>query len=179
MATNSLIACICEGAAERAIINKLLDEHKLRFDRAELLDKEVLKCRNAREFEDKYLGKGFNKKITVYRILDSRREKFKLRAAYKNKVDVVNIITAPEIEMLVIINEGKHKEYSKHKSTTKPSDFCKNQLKMPKVKSTEFVTQYFQNTDTLIAAIHDYKRLSNIPKDEKCLVDLLKSDDEK
>ena len=107
MITGSLVACICEGAAERAIINKLIDENKLIFERSDLLDKEVLRCRNAREFEDRYLGKGFNKKITVFRILDSRRENFNLRAAYKDKVDVINIITAPEIEMLVIINEDK------------------------------------------------------------------------
>lgn len=177
MITGSLVACICEGAAERAIINKLIDEHKLIFERSDLLDKEVLRCRNAREFEDRYLGKGFNKKITVFRILDSRRENFKLRAAYKDKVDVINIITAPEIEMLVIISEDKYAEYSKVKSSTKPSDFCKNQLKMPKVKSTSFVIDYFQNTDILIAAINKYKSLSRIPKNEKCLVDLLREDD--
>lgn len=45
MAEN-LIACICEGSAERAIINKLLDEERLTFSRSELLDKEVLKCRS-------------------------------------------------------------------------------------------------------------------------------------
>ncbi len=126
MAEESLIACICEGSAEQAIINKLLDDDKLIFKRSDLLDREVLRCRSARDFEDRYLGKGFKRKITVYRILDSRRENFNLRAAYKNKVDVVNVITAPEIEMLVIINEGKFNEYSKHKSSVKPSVFCKD-----------------------------------------------------
>ena len=173
MAEN-LIACICEGSAERAIMNKLLDEERLIFSRSELLDKEILKCRNAREFEDKYLGKNFTNKITVYRILDSRRENFNLRAAYRNKIDVINIITAPEIEMLIIINENKFSDFSKYKSSTKPSDYCKQQLKMPNVKSTQFVTEYFQNTEVLISAIKNYKTLSRIPKNEKCLADLLK-----
>lgn len=29
------------------------------------------------------------------------------------KIDVINVITAPEIEMLIILNEGKYAEYKK------------------------------------------------------------------
>ena len=65
------------------------------------------------------------------------------------------------------------KENSKVKSKTKPSEFCKNILKFSKVKSTEFITDYFSNVDDLINAIFEYKRLSNIPSGEKCLADLL------
>ena len=95
-------ACICEGAAERAIIDLLLDKEKLIFERKDLIEEEVLKPRSAKEFETRYLRKGFSEKVTVYRILDSRREEFKLSKAYAHKVDVVNVITAPEIEMLII-----------------------------------------------------------------------------
>lgn len=59
------IACICEGGAERAIIDLLLDNHRLIFEREELLEEEVLRCRRGKEFEDRYLRKGFNDKITV------------------------------------------------------------------------------------------------------------------
>ena len=51
------VACICEGGAERAIIDLLLDNHMLVFDREQLLEEEVLRCRSAKEFEDKYLRK--------------------------------------------------------------------------------------------------------------------------
>lgn len=173
MVNDKIIACICEGSAESAIVNKLMDEGKLVFSRDDLLDNEVIRCRSAGKFQEKYLGKGFAKKITVYRILDSRREDFKLNKAYKSKIDIINIITAPEIEMLVIINEGKYLQYSKVKSKTKPSEFCKNTLKFSKVKSTEFITDYFSNVDDLTNAIFEYKRLSNIPSGEKCLADLL------
>lgn len=44
------------------------------------------------------MRKEFEGKITVYRILDSRREKFNLSKAYEDKVDVKNVITAPEID---------------------------------------------------------------------------------
>lgn len=173
MVKDKIIACICEGSAERAIVNKLMDEGKLIFSRDDLLDNEVLRCRSAGKFEERYLSKSFTKKIAVYRILDSRREDFKLHKAYKSKVDLINVITAPEIEMLIIINEGKYSEYSKVKSKTKPSEFCKDALKLSRVKSTDFITDYFSNVDQLVNAILMYKKLSNIPKNEICLADLL------
>ena len=173
MTNDKIIACICEGSAESVIVNKLLDEGKLIFSRDDLLDNEVLRCRSASKFEDRYLGKGFTKKIAVYRILDSRREDFKLHKAYKSKVDVINVITAPEIEMLIIIKENKFSDYSKVKSKMKPSEYCKQILKMQEVKLQEFVSKYFMNTEELVWAINEYKRLANIPKDEVCLADLI------
>lgn len=51
------IACICEGGAERAILDLLLDSHKLIFKREELIEEEVLRCRSGKEFEKRYLRK--------------------------------------------------------------------------------------------------------------------------
>ena len=97
-----------------------------------MLEEEVIRCRDGKRFEEKYLRKGFLEKISVIRILDSRRENFKLSKAYEQKVDVINVITATEIEMLIIFNEDKYKEFKK--SGKKPSDFCKEDLKMTSVK---------------------------------------------
>ena len=97
-------ACICEGSAENAIMDILLDNNLLIFTREEMLEEEVIRCRDGKRFEEKYLRKGFLDKISVIRILDSRRENFRLSKAYEQKVDVINVITAPEIEMLIIFN---------------------------------------------------------------------------
>ena len=104
MKLSKYIACICEGAAEQAIIECLLDANKLIFTYDDMIEGEVIRCRSAKKFEERYLRKGFDEKITVLRILDSRREKFKLSKAYAPKIDVINVITAPEIEMLIILN---------------------------------------------------------------------------
>ena len=104
MILTKYIACICEGAAEKVIMELLLDANMLTFTQDDLLDGELIRCRSAKNFEEQYLRKGFTEKITVLRILDSRREQFKLSKAYEHKIDVINIITAPEIEMLVILN---------------------------------------------------------------------------
>jgi len=104
--------------------------------------------------------------------LDSRKENFKLSKAYKDKINVINIITAPEIEMLIIINENKYSEYKKSK--VKPSEFCKINLKMKNVKSYHFVMKYFSDIRVLLNSISEYKRISNIKKGEKTFLDLIK-----
>lgn len=171
------IACICEGGAERAILDLLLDNHKLIFEREDLIEEELLRCRKGREFEERYLRKGFTEKITVYRILDSRGEEFNLSKAYKHKVDINNVITAPEIEKLIICNEGKYRDYEKEKrknSNLKPSIYCKVNLKYKNVKSYDFVKNYFSNMEILINALHEYRRISKVHKDEMTIWDLLK-----
>ena len=165
-------ACICEGAAEHAIIDILLDHNLLIFSREEMLEEEVIRCREGKRFEEKYLRKGFMNKISVIRILDSRRENFKVSKAYEHKVDVINVVTAPEIEMLIIFNEGKYKEYKK--SGKKPSSFCKEDLKMSDVKFYDFVKNYFEDPTVLVAAIKKYHEISKIQKGEYTLLDLLK-----
>ena len=159
MKLSKYIACICEGAAEQAIIECLLDANKLIFTYDDMIEGEVIRCRSAKKFEERYLRKGFDEKITVLRILDSRREKFKLSKAYAPKIDVINVITAPEIEMLIILNEGKYAEYKKSNKN---------------VKSTEFLKEYFADASVLVSAIIEYKRVSNIRNGECTLADLLR-----
>ena len=79
-------ACICEGAAEAAIIDILLDNNLLIFSREEMLDESVIRCRDGKTFETRYLRKGFREKVSVIRILGSRRENFKLSKAYATRI---------------------------------------------------------------------------------------------
>lgn len=171
------IACICEGNAERAILDLLLDNHKLIFEREDLIEEEILKCRSGKEFEKRYLRKGFLEKITIYRVLDSHSEKFNLSKAYEHKVDVKNVVTAPEIEKLIICNEGKNKEFNREKrknSRLKPNTYCKTFLKYSNIKSYDFVTKYFSDMDVLLKALHEYRRISKVRTNEMTICDLLK-----
>lgn len=171
MELSKYIACICEGAAEQAVIELLLDSNKLIFRYDDMLENEVIRCRSAQKFEERYLRKGFTEKITILRILDSHRENFNLSRAYRGKIDVINIVTAPEIEMLMIYAEKKYTQYKR--SGKKPSIFCKEDLGYSNVKSTAFVKQYFQNIDVLIAAIREHKRVAAVQRGEYTLADLL------
>ncbi len=67
--------------------------------------------------------------------------------------------------MLIICNEGKYKEF---KSTgEKPSIYCKRALKYKNVKSYDFIYEYFSDIDVLINALHEYRRISKVRRDEK------------
>ncbi len=166
-------ACICEGSAEEAIIDILMDNDMLIFSREEIIDERVIRIRNAKKFEERYLRKGFDNQISIIRILDSRKEEFKLSKAYVDKVDVINVITAPEIEMLIIHSKGEYEHFKR--SGLKPSEYCRNNLRMPAVKSYAFVKDYFSDVQLLIYAIGEYHRRAHIPKGEYTLFDLLKS----
>ena len=172
MKLSKYVACICEGGAEKTIIELLLDSNSLIFSYDDLLEGEILRCRKARDFETQYLRKYFNEKVTVLRILDSRRERFAWSKAYAHKVDVINVVTAPEIEMLVILSEDKYKEFKG--SNLKPSEYCKSFLGYSNVKRPVFIEAYFKDLDKLITAIKRYKKVSKINHGEYALADLLK-----
>ncbi len=56
---------------------------------------------------------------------------------YCDEVDVINVITAPEIEMLIILNEGKYDQFKK--SGKKPSEYCKQIFKNENLKSRKCI----------------------------------------
>lgn len=97
---SSLIACICEGGAETAIMDILLDNNLLIFKREQLITENVIPRTFARDFEKRYLRVEYGKKIIILRIIDSRSEEFRLSRAYKCQVEVIDVIKAPEIESL-------------------------------------------------------------------------------
>ena len=72
MELSKYIACLCEGTAEEVIINILLDNDKLIFNRSQLIEETPLRCRDAKTFETRHLRKGFTDQISIIRILDSR-----------------------------------------------------------------------------------------------------------
>lgn len=54
---NDFIACLCEGNAEKAVIDILLENDLLKFRKKQLLEEKSLKIRNAKTFANTYLGK--------------------------------------------------------------------------------------------------------------------------
>ena len=45
-------ACICEGSAENAIMDILLDHNLLIFSREEMIEEEIIRCREGKKFEE-------------------------------------------------------------------------------------------------------------------------------
>lgn len=157
---NVYILCLCEGGAEMAVMNMLLDNNKLIFKRENLIRGCVHPRMDTTNIERKFLKKSYDKTVVILRILDSKNEKFKLNKPYKEMFEVKKCLTKPEIEILVIHDCCKLKEYIKVKSTIKPSLFCKTHLKLKDIKSKEFVNRYF-DIDKLLVALKSYKEKSS------------------
>ena len=72
-------ACICEGAAENAIMDILLDEELLVFSREEMLEESVIRCRDGKKFEQKIFEKRIcGKDISNQNIRFKKRKNLKL-----------------------------------------------------------------------------------------------------
>ena len=69
-------ACICEGSAEEAIIDILVDNDLLIFNREEMLEERVIRCRSAKRFEARYLRKGFDEHMINLSDLEKNQANF-------------------------------------------------------------------------------------------------------
>ncbi len=168
-----MIALLAEGSTEEAILNVLLDHDALKFSRTDLLQEEVLRVRAGKLFAKRYLNKGMQSKIAIYRVLDSRAENFKLPKAYEKKVSsIINVYTRPEIEILYILY---HNDYSKFANQTdKPSIFAKkNYHDVKNLKAYDDNYDFWNlHFDELIDALKQYRQQKN--KSEYAIFDLLK-----
>lgn len=173
--SSSLIACICEGGAETAIMDILLNNDLLIFNREQMIEESVLPRTSVQKFEQRYLRMAYDQKIIILRVIDSRREEFKLSKAYRCQVEVINVITAPEIEMLIITSMRKYDDFCRS-GVNKPSDYCKNNLGIKNVKSYAFISKYFSNPDFLVESIKEYHRLHKQKPKEASLYDLIKEE---
>lgn len=176
MTNNDLVAIIVEGQTERAIMTLLLKRHALKFGEDDLLNNEIITVRKGSNFAKRYLNKAFgSRKIKVIRILDSKKEKFRLPSAYRKKVsEVVDLHTRPEIEILDIIYHGDYQKYTqKFKSNTKPNEYVKQHYSdLKQVKSYKDNYDFWdQHFDDLINALKQYKKYH---QKENCIADILK-----
>lgn len=126
------------------------------------------------EFQRRYLRREYEQKILILRVIDSRREEFKLSKAYRCQVEIINVITAPEIEILIIASKKQYDEYCKS-GYKKPSEYCKSKLGLKNVKSPDFIKLYFEDPDFLVESIKEYHRVHKQKKDEASLYDLIKN----
>ena len=170
------VICICEGAAEQAIIELLLNHNSLVFARDNLVGREITRKRKASEIQSSFLNRDYQRRVNILRILDSKKDSFKLSPLYAERFPVHNIYTRPEIEMLLIIAEGQSKKYlQKEKSRYKPSTYCAEVLfPRERIKSCDFIQNYFADIDKLHDAIRLYhERVGK--RDEANLFHLLSS----
>ena len=173
---NKYIICSCEGVAESAIIKLLLKAEKLCFKECDLVGHEVTRIRKAEEISETFLKQEYTREIVILRIVDREKDNFQLPKIYrlKHNINVINIVTKPEIEIVHIIAENLRNEFERKKRSDKnlkPNSFCKAHIDK-NIKSEVFIEKmYGDNIEKLINAIKQYASASN--QSSYCLNDLL------
>ena len=160
----------CEGASEVQLLLALIKKGVLIFDKKEILDRRPIHFRQPREIAALIDTLPIDEEIVFYRIGDTQKDDYNLScfSARKDKISVVKVCTKPELEILIIINEGLYSEYLKQKSKMMPKQFVKIY-----VSGYTSFTDYLEKHD-LRLAILEYKRLKKNEKDELFLADLIK-----
>lgn len=160
----------CEGPSEVQLMLDLLDKGVLIFDKKEILDRRPIHFRQPREIAALIDTLPIDEEIVFYRIGDTQKDEYNLSyfRARKDRITIIKVCTKPELEILIIINEGLYDEFLKEKSKTMPKQFVKTHVK----DYTNF--NDYLNAHDLRFAIDEYKRLKKNDKNEMCLADLIK-----
>lgn len=166
---------MCEGSSEVQLITKLIEDGYFLFDKKDILDRKPIHARQPKTVMPLINILPISEDITFYRIGDTQKDEFDLSCFCGTRIEhikVVKVCTKPELEILVIINEGLYKEYLKVKSKVSPKQFVKTNL-------TDYTNmgEYLEN-HSLLFAIKEYKRIKNKDEGELYLADLLKDADQ-
>ncbi|MBT1161165.1 MULTISPECIES: hypothetical protein [Bifidobacterium] len=180
MLQSARVLFVCEGSCERVIIETLLAAGKLIVDESSVIkdtitERPTVICRSAKTIQDTFLGYDYDKQVAIVRILDSRKERFKLGYPYNETIPVFSCYTTPEIEMLAIIKEQQLDRYTnRFKSKLKPSEFCKKELELTRIKNEAFLRDYWHDADELCDCLELYRRQHvSKEKGELIIADLL------
>ena len=176
---------MCEGQNEETILNILLDADALCFSRDDLIGRRPYPIRQLNNPFIKSELKHYGLPVKVYRVGDKQNDKLVIPRDIKNIVssnEIYKYCTKPELEMLLILNEGLDKKYEKVKSSQSPKSFSKENIRYNGIKydqSSSFLEMYYggNNVKMLISNIKRYKTYKKHPdKSELYLADILKCD---
>ncbi len=137
-----------EGTDEREFLKVLLEKGLLKFKQEELLYETIY---HKRQFDNELIAAiqqlGKDDQVDIYRVGDKLSDKLVIPNDFTkyapNRIrSIHDVIISPEFEMLMIINEGKYKDYLKVKSKKKPSKYYES-LHKDYHKQTKYIREYF------------------------------------
>jgi hypothetical protein len=172
------VLVMCEGPNELEIIQMLLEGGFLIFSEDDLLGLRPYYAKQINTAIKTELNIYPGNDVCVYRVGDTLTDALKIPVDFKEKIKKVEkYCTKPELEMLLIIAEGKWDDYNKVKSSVKPKDFAKMNVIYNGKRydnSTAFYREYFgERKSFLKEAVQEYRRLKKHRKGEGFLADLI------
>ena len=161
-----------EGRCETMLLERCLDEGLLVFTRKDLLDQRPI---HARQITPEIivllntLKRG--EQVVIYRVGDTQKDELDLKAVSERVFSVRTFCTKPEIEILIIINEGLLKEYSNLSASHRlmPKEFVRS-----RIRDYDFETALNRVQD-IGGLLKEYRRVKkHRSKKEEYLADLLR-----
>lgn len=174
---NHKLLLLCEGSNEKKVIEILLENNKLKFSQKDLIG---LVPYHARQLTSPNIALALNMyhgKFDIYRIGDKQSDEIKIPRNLRHRIgSIKKFCTKPELEILLIINEGHYQKFLSS-GKNKAKAFAKEHISYNKRKydnSTQFYEDYYATQiETLIENIKEYKRVKKHPDQEFFLADLL------
>ncbi len=167
-----MIVVVCEGNCEVDLMSYLLKNNLLVFGFDDILDHRPFHARQPKLIMPVLNVLNPDEDILFYRIGDTLTDEFDTSCfgeIRKEHIQIVDVSTTPEIEILIILCEGLYSEYLKSKSVVGPKEFVKQ-----KVKGYESFEKYICSHD-IVWAIKEYRRVKKQKrKGTIFLADLLK-----
>lgn len=172
------ILLMCEGQNEKCLIDLLIEDGILKITRDDLIGGVPYLARQIRQsVMIKNQLNIYHGNFKIIRIGDTQKDELKIPKEYQKRItSIKKICTKPELELLMIIAEGKIDDFNKLR--LKPKEFAKQFISVDKTRydnsSGFYKLYYYRNKDKLIKAIKEYKRIKRHEKDELFLADLIK-----
>lgn len=172
---------MCEGTNEEVIMEILLEHDKLKITRDDLVGIKPYSVKKLKNVVS--IIKPVNEEVEIYRIGDTMTDNVAIPKPLSHILSSDRLYkyhTTPELEILLIINEGLTKEFGKVKSKEKAKTFAKKYIKYNGRKydnSSNFYREYYgsrERVELLVNNLIEYKRISKHNKKELVLADLLK-----
>ena len=161
-----MIVLACEGNSEVYLLRSLIEKGMIVFDSQIFMDGPIY-ARQIQRYKALLLTVPTTEEIIVYRIGDTLTDELDLRGFEARSITVKKICTKPEIELLIIIQEGLLNAFEKSKSFIRPKEFIK--MHRPKID----IKDYFNEHD-MSESIRKYKQIKKHSKGLGYLADLLK-----
>lgn len=177
----SRIVFVCEGTNEEAVIRWMLETGCLCIEGNQCDFDHLRSARTKKGKKDliqnclKYDMGDNSRKIGIVYILDSKAEKWTLRGIAAERIDIVRVITSPEIEVLLTFKDlAIQRAWAKEcKSDSRhPSIFVEQYFSIDNIKNGKNFCEAFGTIDSLRQAAQSYKTQKH-PK-EYCLFDLFR-----
>lgn len=169
----------CEGTAESVITGRLVQEDRTLVPSSQIVEdrdgRPFTTLRNIKDLQREFFGVDYPHGLMIVRIKDNSPENFAIPRLYKDSVIYRDVITRPEIEVLILAREGQYRNWYQHgKTCCKPSEWCERELGFKQVKTYQFLKEYWNSADAIVDAIHEYDHLIGDHKhDQLNLSDLL------